>query len=167
MESFLQCFQYLLLLQSIIYRLRNPITIIDHEIQIFLFRFSQNWKFLTIRIPSVYGHLQQIHLQRPSLSGSQKLRPLAAKPLAAELFADTFWPLAALALAAVHLQRNRPFAAKQHQLYFYKINYRYKISFYTGLTYEWQNHYGTKKKRECQNLKILSFDWQIETNWQT
>ena len=59
----------------------------------------------------VYGHLQQIHLQRPGLCERPKFNPFAAKPIAA-----TYLPLAALPLTAGHLQKNRPLAAKKNIL---------------------------------------------------
>ena len=64
--------------------------------------------FGLLLILAVYGHLQQIHLQRPSLCEPPKIKPFAAKPLAA-----TFKPLAALLLIASHLQQNMTFAAKK------------------------------------------------------
>ena len=60
----------------------------------------KNWTSKT-----VYGHLHEIHLQRPSLYGPPKFEPLAAKPFAANQLAATFYPLTALSLTAGHLKR--------------------------------------------------------------
>ena len=53
----------------------------------------------------VFGHLQEIHLQRPSFCGPPKFRQFAAKPHAAKPDAATFLPLAALLLTGGHLQQ--------------------------------------------------------------
>ena len=64
--------------------------------------FEEEFKIKTFK---VYGHLQQIHLQRPGFCGTPEFRQVAAKPLAAKANAATFLTLSALLLTAGHLQQ--------------------------------------------------------------